>query len=209
MAKFNTESIENFDAMTAEEKVAALLEAEIPDDVDMRKFVSKELFDKATSDRAALSRQLKEKEDALKSKATEQMTEDEKWQEKLREIQETYEQKINETNDQLDALQRKDKLRETQTGLALLGFDEKLSKDSAEALVDARIPDFISGLKKFLEAYRKKVETDVLNSTPRPGGSSAVDQEKMNPALEYVQRRAAERSRVTKQAEESRNQFFR
>lgn len=61
MAQFDTSTIEGFDGMTAEQKLDALLNAEIPDKVDLSLYVSKETFDKKASEAASLSKQLKEK----------------------------------------------------------------------------------------------------------------------------------------------------
>ena len=62
MPNINTSSIEGFEGMTAEQKVEALLKLEIPEAVDMSKFISKELFDKKASEAANLSKQLREKQ---------------------------------------------------------------------------------------------------------------------------------------------------
>lgn len=193
MANINTESIENFESMTAEEKVAALMAFEIPEEVDMSKFVSKETFDKKATEAASLSKQLKEKETALKSKATEQMTEDEKWQEKMREMQEASDRQANELKEQLAAFQRKDTLRDYQTNLTLLGFDEKLAPETAEALADNDIEKVFANLKKFLEAYRKKVVDEELRKTPQPSGGMKKDGDD-GPDMELVKKFAEERS---------------
>ena len=58
MANIDTATIEGFEGMTAEEKVSALLKLDIPDAVDLSKFVSKETFDKKASEAANLSKQL-------------------------------------------------------------------------------------------------------------------------------------------------------
>ena len=61
MANINVSSIEGFDGMTAEQKVEALLKFNIPDEVDLTKFVEKSVFDKKASEAAELSKQLKAK----------------------------------------------------------------------------------------------------------------------------------------------------
>ncbi len=61
MPNIDTSTIEGFDSMTAEQKVEALLKAEIPEKVDLSRYVSKETFDKKASEASALSKQLKDK----------------------------------------------------------------------------------------------------------------------------------------------------
>ena len=59
MATIDTSTIEGFDAMSAEDKVNALLAYNYPD-VDMSKFVTRETFDKKASEAAKLARDLKD-----------------------------------------------------------------------------------------------------------------------------------------------------
>lgn len=193
MANINTENIENFDSMTPEEKVAALMAYDIPDEVDMSKYVLKTTFDNKASEAANLAKQLKEKETALKSKATEQMTEDERWQEKMRELQEASEQQTNELKEQLAAFQRKDTLRDYQTNLTLLGFDEKLAPETAEALADNNIEKVFTNLRKFLDAYRKNVEAELMRNTPQPHGGAKDDGDD-GPDMKLVKKFAEERA---------------
>ena len=64
MPNIDTTAITGFDAMSAEEKVNALLAYEIPEAVDLTKYVSKETFDKKASEAARLARELKNVPDA-------------------------------------------------------------------------------------------------------------------------------------------------
>lgn len=59
MPNIDVSTIQGFDAMSADEKVNALLSYEIPEAVDMTKYVSKETFDKKASEAAKLARDLK------------------------------------------------------------------------------------------------------------------------------------------------------
>lgn len=59
MATIDTSTIEGFDGMTAEQKVEALLKAEVPEKVDLSLFVSKDTADKYATEAAELKRQLK------------------------------------------------------------------------------------------------------------------------------------------------------
>lgn len=59
MPNIDVSTIQGFDAMSADEKVNALLSYEIPEAVDMTKYVTKETFDKKASEAAKLARDLK------------------------------------------------------------------------------------------------------------------------------------------------------
>lgn len=61
MATIDTSTIEGFDGMTADEKVAALLGVQIPDAVDLSGYVKKDIFDSKASEAATLAKQLKAK----------------------------------------------------------------------------------------------------------------------------------------------------
>ena len=60
--KVDVKNIPNFDAMSAEDKIKALMNYEVDaPDMDMTGYVPKEVFDKKASEAAALSKQLKSK----------------------------------------------------------------------------------------------------------------------------------------------------
>ena len=59
MPKIDTTQIPDFDSMTADEKVAALLGVEIPEKVDLSKYVPKETFDKKASEAADATKKLR------------------------------------------------------------------------------------------------------------------------------------------------------
>ena len=60
MAKIDVTQIEGYETMTAEEKLKALEEFDVPDP-DYSGFVKKEQFDKAASELATAKKQLREK----------------------------------------------------------------------------------------------------------------------------------------------------
>lgn len=198
MANINTASIENFDSMTAEEKVSALLGMEIPEEVDLTGYVAKDVFDRKATEAANLSKQLKEKETALRSKASEQMTETEKLQEQIREMQEANEEALRVMREENEALKRKDTLRDYQTNFGLLGFDEKLSGETAAALADGDSAKVFANLKKFLETYKKSIEAELLNKTPRPDGAGGDPSKQRDTAAEMAKKLAGVRSGTNK-----------
>ena len=165
MANISTDAIQGFAEMTAEQKVEALLKVEIPDAVDMSKFVSKETFDKKASEAANLSKQLKER-----------MTEDE--QKKATEAE-----NLKKMQEELDAL-RKDKTIATYTAQYIgMGYDKDLAADTAKAMADGDMDKVFANGAKHKEALEKKIKEDLINNTPKPEGAGGHDDGK-DPAVE-------------------------
>ena len=73
--KIDVSKISGFDGMTAEEKVAALLGLDVPEEVDLSKFVSKETADKYASEAAELKKQLRSKQSEEEVKKMEEEAE--------------------------------------------------------------------------------------------------------------------------------------
>lgn len=61
MANIDTSTIDGFDAMSAEDKVTALLGYSIPDPVDLSGYVKKDVLDAKTSELATITKQLRSK----------------------------------------------------------------------------------------------------------------------------------------------------
>ena len=157
MAQFDTSTIEGFDGMTVEQKLDALLKAEIPDVVDLSKYVSKETFDKKASEAASLSKQLKDK-----------LTEDEK---KKLENEESNKKIL----DELESL-RKDKAVSEYTAKYLaLGYDEALAKETAEAMQSGDMEKVFANGVKHKEALEKSIKEKLMKDDPRPGGGGGKD----------------------------------
>lgn len=153
MAQFDTSTIEGFDGMTVEQKLDALLKAEIPESVDLSKYVSKETFDKKASEAASLSKQLKDK-----------LTEDEK---KKLENEESNKKIL----DELESL-RKDKAVSEYTAKYLaLGYDEALAKETAEAMQSGDMEKVFANGEKHRKVLEEKIKKDLIDKTPKPGGN--------------------------------------
>ena len=72
MPTIDTSTIEGFEGMSAEQKVEALLKAEIPEKVDLSLYVSKDTADKYATEAAELKKQLKSRmtdDEAAKAQA--------------------------------------------------------------------------------------------------------------------------------------------
>lgn len=151
MANIDTASIEGYESMTAEEKVAAL------EGYDFAGFVSKATFDKTASELADKKKQLRER-----------MTDEEKSKEAQTALQESY-----------DALLRKLTVSENKAKLVGLGYEESLAESTAIAMADGDTDKVLAAQKAHMEAYAKKLRADLLKQTPRPEGGGDPEGKQM------------------------------
>ena len=148
-------NIENYENMTIEEKLAAL-EAYEP---DMSGFVPKATLDKATSEAASYKKQLREK-----------MSEDEAKAAKEAEERTALLARVEE-------LENERKVNAYVTSYLAMGYEEKLAKATAEALVKGDMETMFANQKIHAENREKALRADLLKSTPRPaaGSDSKID----------------------------------
>ena len=172
MAKIDVTQIEGYETMTAEEKLKALEEFDVPDP-DYSGFVKKEQFDKTASELATAKKQLREK-----------MTEDEAAKQKEKEEREELESKYNK-------LLRESEISKHKAKFLSLGYDETLADETAEAMADGDMEKVFVNQKKHLESVEKRVRADVLKGTPKPNGDGesktmTIDKlRKMSPQERY------------------------
>lgn len=172
MAQFDTSTIENFDNMTAEEKLDALLKADIPEQVDMSKYILKDQFDKKVSDLVSQNKNLKDQMNAEQQKKIEED-----------EAKAAEAQKFADLESKYQELLKNSTLKEHTISLTGLGFDEKLAGETATAIVDGDASKLFANMKKFLENYRKAVEKELMDKTPGPGGNAGNAGEGEDPAI--------------------------
>lgn len=144
--------IENYENMTTEEKLAAL-EAYEP---DMSGFVAKAVFDKKASEAADLSKQLKAR-----------MTEEEKAKEAEAKHREELEARVKE-------LETEKAINANVNSYLAMGYDEKLARSSAEALVKGDMETVFKNQKAHLEVREKALKADLLKQTPFPAGGESA-----------------------------------
>lgn len=160
MAFIDVAKIEGFEGMTAEQKVEALTKFEIPDAVDMSAYVKKSVFDAKASEAANLSKQLRDK-----------MTEDEA-------KKADDEKALNDLKTELETL-RKDKTVSDYTARYIaLGYDKDLAAETAKAMADNDMAKVFENGEKHKSALEKKIKEDLMNKTPKPGGSGGDDKHK-------------------------------
>lgn len=170
-----TSGIENYENMSAEERLDAILNLNIPsEEPDLSGYVKKDMLDKARSEVANLSKQLKTKTDEAKAL----MSEEQQKQAALAEAAEAEKAEKEELKARIADLEKQNTLREFTMSFAGLGLDEKLSSETATALVDNDSTKMFANLKKFLDGYKKSIEAEMMSKTPQPNGGSAGQVEK-------------------------------
>ena len=147
--KIDISSIEGYESMTAEEKLAALETMDIPEPDDNSARL-KELLDKANSEAASYKKQLREKMSQDEQKAAQQKEEMEAMQTEL----ETLRQEQAET-----------KLTKRWMGL---GYSEELATATAKASVTGDVDTVFKNHAKFLAEREKALKSELLKSTPTP-----------------------------------------
>ena len=152
--KIDTSAIEGFDAMTPEQKLEAVMGIEIPDPVDLNGYVKKDLFDAKASEAASLSKKLRARQSDEEAKAEQQAANEKALEDKCAEL-----------------LRKSTIMENTARYLAMPGFDEKLARETAEAMYDSDMDKVFANQKLAADNHEKKLKADLLKSTPRPAGA--------------------------------------
>lgn len=188
--KISTDSIQGFAEMSDADKVTALLGLDLPDPVDMSQYVDKKTFDAKASEAANLSKQLKAK-----------MTDDEAAKAQADADRKALEDKYTE-------LLRKSTIAEhTARFIAMPGYDEKLARETAEALFDGNMDKVFENQQKANAAYEKKLRADLVKQDPKPDGAGGDDQEK-DTAVEFAKKLGKQRADALKSANEGLKNYF-
>lgn len=151
--KIDTTKIPNFENLPDEAK-NAIIAMEFADAPDMSQFVAKSVFDKKASEAADLSKQLKSR-----------MTEDEA-------------KAAQEAADRAALIERAEKaeqaLAESKYVAAYIsmGYDDKLAKATADALVKGDTETVFKNQKIHQEAREKALKAELLKQTPSPASGN-------------------------------------
>ena len=153
MAKIDVSMIEGYSEMTAEEKLAALEAMELPEP-DFTGWVKKDALDKAASEAASYKKQLREKMTAEEEKAE-------------REVEEraALETRVKE-------LEREKTIHGYISSYLAMGYEEKLAKATAEALVGGDMETVFENQRFFAATREKALRAEILKSMPRPTGGT-------------------------------------
>ena len=160
MAKIDVTKIQDYENMTPEEKVTALVDFEY-DDGSSEIARYKAAASKANTEAA----DWKKKHNALLS------DEDKKKQER--------DEELKNLRTEVETLKKEKAVSNNQAQLLALGYDEELAKTTAEAMVKGDTAKVFECQQQFIQAHDKKLETDLLKGTPRPpagkGSGDGVD----------------------------------
>ena len=185
----DTSTIENFESLSAEEKVDALLKLDLPDSsAELARM--KSALDKATSEAADYKKQLKGKLTEDEAAAAEREA---KWAEmeaKLKEL---------ETEKTISTYKA--------SYLAMPGFDEKLAEETAKALADGDMKKVFDNQQKANAAYEKKLRAEMVKQDPKPDGAGGDDKKK-DTAVEFAGNLGKQRAESLKNANEGIKNYF-
>lgn len=186
MPTISTDAIENFDSMTAEQKVEALLKVEIPEAVDMTGYVKKSLLDAKLSE-------LGKVKDELKAK----LSEDEQKKLAEEEVKAADAQKFADLQAKYDALEKKSTISEYKANYLAQGYDEALAKETAEALANGDMAKVFANAEKFKAALEARIKAELMDSTPKPGGGSGSNTNPMIEQAKAIGKAKADANKVT------------
>ena len=168
MAKIDTSKIENFDEMTTEQKLDALLGLDIPDQAKLKK-----ALDNACSDAAD-------------------------WKRKYRETQSEQERLAAETAEKYAALEAENKaykererIATYQSKLMGAGYDEQTARAMAGSLHEGIGDDFFAAQKRFLDEQKQKAIANELNKQPALSAGAVPSQQSVEDKSLAAFRRAA------------------
>lgn len=153
MAKIDVSKIEGYEAMTPEQKLAALEGFEYEDyAAELEK--QKNALSRANSEAA----EWKRKHNALLSEEEKKKQEDA--------------DKLAQMERELADLRKGKAVSEYKAKFAAQGYDEALAEETARALADGNTEKVFANQQKFLDGYTKKLKADALKNTPRPAAGS-------------------------------------
>ena len=173
--KIDPSTIQGFDSMTTDQKLAAVLGIDIPEP-DMTGWVKKDVFDAKATEAANLAKQLRAK-----------MTDEEA----AKEVEAT---KYKELSDKYDALLKQNTIAEYKAKYLAMGYDEKLAADTALAMVEGNIEKVFANAEKYKVELEKKIKSDIIKDTPRPGadnGGKSMTVEDISKIRDASERQAA------------------
>ena len=195
----DTTVIEGFESMTAEQKVEALLKVEVPEKIDLSGYVKKDLFDKTASELAEAKKTIKGKmseDEAAKAQADADRKALEDKYTILKEagpsmpVEITGLTEVPAAGDLFDAVE-----------------DEKLARETAEALFDGNMEKVFENQQKANAAYEKKLRADLVKQDPKPDGAGGGSEEK-DEAVEFAKKLGKQRADALKNANEGLKHYF-
>ena len=171
--KIDVSTIEGYEEMTAEEKLAALEAFEYDDGAsEIEKL--KNSVTKANGEAADLKKALRQAQEKVKEGTTES------------------EQQLKELQAQIENLTRSKTISEYTAQFTALGYSAELSAETAKAIVDGDMDTVFANQKSFLDDHDKALKAQILASTPKPDkggtpGAPAMTKDKLK-KMSYAER---------------------
>ena len=153
MAKIDTKSIEGFDAMTAEEKLNALLgyEFEAPKQDESAELTRvRNALNKASGEAAEYKRALREKQTEAERAEAERLEHDKAVQEEL------------------NGYRTRERISTYKAQLMSVGYDAVTAESLATKLPEGISEDFFATQKTFLDQQKQNALSEALNRQPKP-----------------------------------------
>ena len=151
MAKIDVSTIEGYENMTTEEKLAALENLNLPEE-NHKGYVKKDVFDKTASELAGYKKQLREKLSEEEQNRLEQ-------EEKFTDLESKYNKLLEEST-----------VSKFKSKFLAQGYDETLAEDTANAMLKGDYDKIFENQQKHLEAVEKKIKADLMKETKKPEG---------------------------------------
>ena len=148
MAKIDITKIDGYEAMSAEDKVAALEASEVAE--DFTGHVKKDVYDKTASELAKVKKDLKDKLTEEERRTAEE-------QEKLVKLQEENEK-----------LHKDSKIAKYTSHYLSLGYEATLAEETAKATVENDMDKVLANQKIHIENVKKQAVVDAQTKTPEP-----------------------------------------
>lgn len=160
--KFDTSTIEGFENMTAEEKLNAVLGADLPEP-DMSGYVKKEVFDNKASEAANLSKQLREK-----------MSDEEKKKADADKVLSDLQTQIEDLRKNNETLVKERTIADYTAKFIAQGYDKALAEETAKAMAEGDMTKVFENGEKYKEALEKKIKEELMDKTPKPDGNGGA-----------------------------------
>ena len=149
MARIDTAKIEGYAEMSAEDKLKALEEFNIPEP-DFSNYVSKDISDKYAKEAADFKKKYR---DLLGDEQKKQQEQDET---------------LENMKAELETLRTEKIINEHTTNFIKLGYDEESAQKAAKATVDGDFATVYELQSKFIADTKKYVQSELLKGTPAP-----------------------------------------
>ena len=153
MAKIDTKSIEGFDAMTAEEKLNALLgyEFEAPKADESAELTRvRNALNKASSECADYKKQLRERQTEAEREAADRL------------------ERENALQEELKAYKNRERISTNKAKFMSVGYDAETAETLANALPEGVSDDFFAVQKSYLDQQKQTLLSEALNRQPKP-----------------------------------------